>query len=137
MSTTDLHSVNKLSPTGIVWRNLTALMEHHWGEVHLLRLATEARVAQSTISRIKGMQSSPTADMLFKLARVFRLQAWQLLDPRLDPKTAAMRAMGLSRDDRPLAWPFTSLSPEEFGRIPSDDQKRVEGFAQALLPKDP
>jgi transcriptional regulator with XRE-family HTH domain len=129
--------VHKLSPTAVVWRNLTALMELHWGEVHLLRLATEARVAQSTISRIKAQKSSPTADMLFKLARVFRLQAWQLLDPRLDPRTAQMRALGMSGDAELIAWPFTSMSPEEFARIPLEDQKRVEGFAQALVPKTP
>lgn len=110
-------------------------MEHHWGEVHLLRLATEARVAQSSVSRLKTQESSPTADMLQKLARVFRLQAWQLLDPLLDPKTAAMRSLGIEEDGAPIAWPFLTLTLAEYALLSDDEKTMVEGFARGLLAK--
>ena len=134
LSTTHLGPVRESDPRAIVWRNLAALMEHHWGEIHLLRLATEARVAQSSVSRIKSKESSPTADMLHKLARVFRLQAWQLLDPRFDPKVAQLRAMGFPEDGAPTAWPFESISVERYAQLDLSARQRVEGFVEALLP---
>jgi transcriptional regulator with XRE-family HTH domain len=124
------------NPRKIIWRNLVALMEHQWGEVHLLRLSKDARVAHSTVSRLKALATSPTADLLQKLARVFRLHAWQLLDPRLDVKTAEMYAVGLPDDGPTAAWPFKTITLDEYKRIPADACQLIEGFVRAHVPPD-
>lgn len=71
-------------PNETLWRNVKALMEHHWGREHLSRLSREAGVGLATTSRIKACNTSVGIDVLASIARVFDLQPWHLLVPGLD-----------------------------------------------------
>ncbi len=63
--------------------NLAWLMQSHpeFGSAGLL--GKKAGVDQKTIWRILNLTNQPTIDKLAKLASVFKLEAWQLLAPRL------------------------------------------------------
>lgn len=67
-----------------LWRNVKALMEHHWGREHLSRLSREAAIGLATTSRIKACNTSVGIDVLAAIAKAFDLQPWHLLVPGLD-----------------------------------------------------
>lgn len=52
------------------------------------KLARASKVGQTTIGRILRGKNEPTVSMLEKIAVPFRLEAWQLLFPDLDPHHA-------------------------------------------------
>jgi hypothetical protein len=70
----------------ILWANLSALMDHHWGKENLGRLAKTAGIGASTCTRLKQQQTSVGVEAVDKIAEVFGLDTWQLLVPNLDPK---------------------------------------------------
>lgn len=74
-----------IEPKRILWANVLALMQHHWGEENLTRLSREARIGPGTCTRIKAQETSVGIDVLQKIAAAFDLQAWHLLTPGLDP----------------------------------------------------
>ena len=119
----------------VLWRNISALMKHHWGKENLNRLAREAKFSPNTAMLMKRCETSIGIDTLAEAARVFRLQPWQLLDPRMDPKTAEMRALGFEEAGTPIAWPFLTLTLAEYALLPDDERTMVEGFARGLLSK--
>jgi Cro/C1-type HTH DNA-binding domain len=91
-----------------LWRNLSALMSHHWGRENLTRLSRDAGIGPGTASRIKACETSIGLDVLSDIAKVFHLQPWQLLVDGLDPA------------DPPAAPPLTM-----------SDAARVQSIAEA------
>lgn len=51
-----------------------------------------AKIDQRTVGRILNMENEPTFGQLTKLAKAFKLQAWQLLVPGLEPTNPPMLA---------------------------------------------
>ena len=51
-----------------------------------------AKIDQRTVGRILNMEHEPTFGQLTKLARVFKLQPWQMLVPNLEPTNPPMLA---------------------------------------------
>lgn len=117
----------------VLWRNLSALMTHHWGAENLNRLAREAKFSPPTALAMKNHQSSVGIDLVAKAARVFHLQAWQLLDPGLDPKIADLTARSRADQGPPLAWPFTDVSLDQYASLKTEQRGQVEGFILGLL----
>lgn len=73
--------------------NVAALIEHQAaikGEYGTQpKVAAKAKVDQKTIWRIVTLApNEPSLDKVEKIAKVFGLQAWQLLVPDLDPENA-------------------------------------------------
>lgn len=68
-----------------LWRNVSALMGHHWGRENLTRLSRDAGIGPGTASRIKAGETSVGLDVLVDIAEVFGLQPWQLLVDGMDP----------------------------------------------------
>lgn len=66
-----------------LWENVSALMQAHYGGENLTRLAKEAKFGPGSATRLKEQNTSVGIDILDKLAKVFRIEPWQLLAPRL------------------------------------------------------
>ena len=71
----------------VLWANVLALMQHHWGAENLTRLAREADVGPGTCTRIKKQETSVGVEIVDRIAALFSLDSWQLLVPGLDPKS--------------------------------------------------
>lgn len=65
--------------------NLKRLMQEHEPPMSQPVLASASGVGQRSIGRILLGEQNPTLEMCDKLARVFNLRTWQLLQPDLDP----------------------------------------------------
>lgn len=70
----------------VLWANILALMEHHWGRENLTRLAAGAGIGPGSATRLKQQKTSVGVELLDKIAALFHVHAWQLLVPGLDPK---------------------------------------------------
>jgi hypothetical protein len=77
--------VKPLNYKAVLWENVAALMQHHWGGENLTRLAREAKVGPGTCSRIKAQQTSVGVDIIATIAAVWDLQPWHMMVPNLDP----------------------------------------------------
>ena len=95
------NAVMRIDPKLVLWQNLSALMEHHWGKENLTRLAREAKTGPGTATRIKDMQTSVGLDVVDRMAEVFDLEMWQMLTPGLDPKNPPA-AQPISQAERQL-----------------------------------
>jgi transcriptional regulator with XRE-family HTH domain len=62
-------------------------------------LAKKARVAMSTIARIRKAEVGCSVDVLDAIARVYGLSAWQLLMPNLDPTNPPVFCMTATERD--------------------------------------
>jgi transcriptional regulator with XRE-family HTH domain len=69
----------------VLWANVSALMEHHFHEVNLNRLAREAGIGVGTVARIKDGENSTGLNILEAIAAYFKIEPWQLLVPDLEP----------------------------------------------------
>jgi transcriptional regulator with XRE-family HTH domain len=69
----------------VLWENVSALMQKHFGRENLTRLARETKCGPGTATRIKERETSVGIDVLEKIASAFNLQPWQLLVPGFDP----------------------------------------------------
>lgn len=69
----------------VLWRNLTALMRHHWGRENQSRLSQQSGVGLATVARLKAQETSVGLEVAEAVAGVFKLPAWQLLYPGLEP----------------------------------------------------
>jgi len=69
----------------VLWRNVTALMVHHWGKENLSQLSRTAKIGLASCTRMKEQKTSVGLDILDAVAGAFGLQAWHLLTPELDP----------------------------------------------------
>ncbi len=95
------YAVMRIDPKLVLWQNLSALMDHHWGKENLTRLAREAKTGPGTATRIKEMQTSVGLDVVDRMAEVFDLELWQMLTPGLDPKNPPA-ARPISETERQL-----------------------------------
>lgn len=77
---------HEIDTSAALWGNVLSLMQHHYKEENLSRLAAECGFAQSTATRIKQGKISPGLDKLDLIARRFGLATWQLLVPGMDPR---------------------------------------------------
>lgn len=85
--------VKSPAPAQVLWDNISALMQHHWGGENLTRLSKTAKIGQGTPPRIKSLQPNTGIDSISKIAAVFDLQAWQLLMPGLDPSNPPVASL--------------------------------------------
>lgn len=69
----------------VIADNVRALMLYHWNEVNISRLGREVK-SQGGAQRVLSGKVSIGVDLLEKTARVFDLQPWHLLVPKLNPK---------------------------------------------------
>jgi hypothetical protein len=66
-------------------RNLRALMNAHEDRNTIEKLVLRGGGTNGTIGRMLKGDTSSRIDAVTQVARVFNLQAWQLLVPNLDP----------------------------------------------------
>ena len=69
-----------------LWENVSALMQRRYGGENLTRLAKEAKVGPGSATRLKEQRTSVGIDILDKLARLFKVEPWQLLAPGLEER---------------------------------------------------
>lgn len=67
-----------------LWENVSALMLAKYGRDNLKQLAHDSRVGVASVQRIKEMKTSVGIDIVSKIARSFRLDAYQLLCPNVE-----------------------------------------------------
>ena len=110
----------------VLWENVSALMKAKYGRENLTRLAAEAKVGPGTVSRIKAHETSVGLDVVEAIARIFKVEPWQLLVPGLDVADLPAISIGSSN------WPFAidrsavlALTPEQRGKI--------EGYIESVL----
>ena len=77
--------MNDMNTKKVLWINVLAIMDYHYGKENLSRFARETGCGPGTATRIKNMSTSVGIDVLEKIADRFKLQPWQLLTPNLDP----------------------------------------------------
>lgn len=75
------HRTGQSESRAILSRNLRFLMDQH-GMVER-DFETKAKVAQKTVNLILNKNSAATIDTMERIASMFRLEVWQLIDPRL------------------------------------------------------
>jgi hypothetical protein len=63
----------------VLWENVRTLMVMQWGEEHIQRLVREAKIGPATATRIKEGRTSVGIDIVERIARVFKVEPWQLL----------------------------------------------------------
>lgn len=71
-----------------LWRNISAIMQHHYKGENLNQLVRDCKIGPGTASRIKEQKTSVGIDVLAKISAAFDLQPWHLLLPDLDPSNA-------------------------------------------------
>lgn len=64
-----------------LWDNVSALMQKHYGGENLTRLAKEAKFGPDSATRLKEQNTSVGIDILDKLAKLFKVEPWELLAP--------------------------------------------------------
>jgi len=69
-----------------LWENVSALMRRRYGGENLTRLAKEAKVGPGSATGLKEQRTSVGIDILDKLARLFKVEPWQLLAPGLEER---------------------------------------------------
>lgn len=99
----------------ILWNNVSALMERHFGGENLTRLAEETGLGQGGGTRIKNRETSVRLSTLEKLAERFGVQPWQLLAPDLGAGLYALNG------DRRLVPMYSEPAP---GLLKTEPQKR-------------
>jgi hypothetical protein len=71
-----------------LWANVEALMLKHYNEINITRLAREAKIGGSA-SRIKAAETSVGLDVVYKVAKAFRVAPHQLLMTKEDREEIA------------------------------------------------
>lgn len=105
-----------------VWSSLEKLMLASWGRLNLSRLARESGIGMATVSRLQHDDgvTSTGLDKIEKLAAVFGVKPWQLLDPSFDPSNPAPT---FSSQALALASAFDRIT---------DQQARAKAYAMCL-----
>lgn len=94
--------------------NLERLCISHTELDSILEVGRRADIGKSTINRIKKGETAVRIDNLEKLARIFGLEAWQMLVPDLDPaRPPAHTPLQLSETEAELLSMFTALGEPE------------------------
>jgi hypothetical protein len=74
----------------VVAANLKALMASHPALDTFPKIVAANGPSNGTLDRIRRMTASTTIDTLDVLAKVYGLEAWQLMVPNLDPTNPPM-----------------------------------------------
>jgi transcriptional regulator with XRE-family HTH domain len=69
----------------VLWNSVSSLMQKHYGEENLSRLARECKIGPASASRIKEAKTSVGLEIIDKIAKHFQVQTWELLVPAFDP----------------------------------------------------
>lgn len=109
--------------------NVSNLMKSRYGGENLTRLAADAKVGPGTVTRIKEQETSIGIDLIAKVARVFKLDPWQLLVPDLDPK----RAPSLQQEHD--SWPFPGIERARFDGLTHDQKIEIQGLVRVRIEK--
>ena len=106
-----------------MWRNVVALMEHHWGEVNQSRLAREAGIGKATTDSLKNKDAHiAKTNTIASIAKVFKVPAWQLLYPGFDPV----------RPPQVLPFSEAAITLAKAVDAIEDDADRAEFYAMSL-----
>lgn len=89
----------------VVWASVSALMQKHWGEENLNRLARTAKIGTATAARLKEQKTSVGLEVLDKIAKAFDCATWQLLVP------------GMNADEMPVLVTMTQAEVNFLARI--------------------
>ncbi len=101
------------------------------GQSGVSRLVKHGGLAQGTSQRVLDEESHLLLDTLDSLAKGFRLEAWQLLVPGMDPSRPPMLSAPGSTGI------FSRELMERFGKLSADEMRRVENLVRAHLEMDP
>lgn len=114
-----------------LWAAVLALMEKHYGQENLNRLARDVKIGPATASRLKAQETSVGIDTIDKLADYFRVEPWQLLLPGFNPdnpqtlaaaspmaRDVAEKLDAMTDEDRRRAAYALILQIIEFGAVP-------------------
>ncbi|MBD9407155.1 helix-turn-helix domain-containing protein [Acidovorax sp. ACV02] len=94
----------------ILWQNVSALMQRDYGKENLTALSKNAHIGPGTVTRIKEQETSVGLDVLDKVARAFKIEPWQLLQPKL----------GVIESPEPTSQPSAATSaPIPISRAPA------------------
>ena len=115
----------------VLWENVSALMKTKYGRENLTRLAADAKIGPGTASRIKAHETSVGLDVVEAIARIFRLEPWQLLVPGMD--AASPPVLATTRDP----WPFPGIDREAVADLPPDKRGKIEGYIESMLESMP
>lgn len=108
------HKVQKMNQSKfdsrlVLWNNLSALMQKHFGGENLNLLARTACVSPGTTARIKAQQTSVGLETLDRFAAAFGVSPNELIDPAF---TVGGQESAMSEHEAtPGAAPNKALSP--------------------------
>ena len=77
--------IKKTDSRRVLWQNVSALMRSRYGKEHLTKFAEDIGAGPGTATRIKNQETSVGLEVIDRIAREFKLEAWQLFVPDLDP----------------------------------------------------
>ena len=67
-----------------LWENVSRLMVKRYGKENLTQLAKDAKFGPGSATRLKDQSTSVGVDIVDRLAKLFKLEPWQLLVPQLN-----------------------------------------------------
>lgn len=111
----------------VLWENVSALMKSKYGRENLTRLATEAKVGPGTVSRIKAHETSVGLDVVESIARLFKVEPWQLLVPGMSAESLP------ALSSAPDVWPFPGIDRDQVARLPPEKRGKIEGYIESVL----
>jgi transcriptional regulator with XRE-family HTH domain len=89
----------------VLWKSVSALMQKHYGEENLSRLARECKIGPGTATRIKEATTSVGLEIIDKIAKNFAVEPWELLVPSFDP------------GNRPTLQPLSEQEKKLYARL--------------------
>ncbi len=119
--------MKKIDSKLVLWQNVSALMTDRYGRENLTRLASEAKIGPGTVSRIKAHETSVGLDVVEALARLFKIEPWQLLVPGLSASTP--QQIG----DAAGKWPFPGVDHGRVAALPAEKLAKIEGYIESVL----
>lgn len=111
----------------VLWQNVATLMKARYGKENLTKLAQDAKIGPGTASRIKAQETSVGLDVVESIAAVFKMEAWQLLVPEIDPSKPPRLHEGAD------AWPFAGVEARRVRRLTPDRLAKIEGYIDNVL----
>lgn len=114
----------------VLWQNVSALMDAKYGKEHLTRLATDAKIGPGTISRIKQHETSVGIDVVEAIAKVFKVEPWQLLVPQLQADRPPQLAEPAD------AWPLPGVDRRALRALPPEKLSKIEGYIEGVIEAD-
>jgi hypothetical protein len=114
----------------VLWENVSALMKVRYGKENLTALAKDAGFGPGTSTRIKQQETSVGIDVLDALARLFKLEPWQLLMPNLSVESPS------KLENIRGGWPFSSIDRSKFLQLPVEKRALAQGYIERLIEEE-